>query len=54
MISVDPDHMPHNVMSDQGLHCLPYIPVGPYFYNEVCILIYMYVYICIYMYIYIY
>ena len=35
MISVDPDQMPQNAMSDQGLHCLPYIPVGPYFYNEV-------------------
>ena len=27
--------MPQKAMSDQGLHCLPYIPVGPYFYNEV-------------------
>ena len=23
--SVDPDQMPHNVASDQCLHCLPYI-----------------------------
>ena len=23
--SVDPDHMPQNVASDQGLHCLPLI-----------------------------
>ena len=24
--SVDPDQMPHFAASDQGLHCLPYIP----------------------------
>ena len=34
-------------MSDQGLHYLPYILVGPYFYNEV-----MYTYNTYYLFIY--
>ena len=29
--SVDPDHMPQNAASDQGLHCLPLSPTGVFF-----------------------